>query len=150
MPQEKAIIVRQNFITIVVPCMLLFPGIFTGLLLIFGLATNSLPVFGYWVLFMLLFFMVIPGLLAINKLIRFGNKKLIINSIGITWCEWKIHTLLWSEITDINLKNVFNQEFLVIIPNNKKKIEINFNDIQLNKSNEDIYNFILERWYDAN
>jgi hypothetical protein len=150
MNKEKSIIVRQNLITIIGPCMLLFPAILTGLVLMFGLLTNELPFFGYWVLLMIIFFMLIPGMLALNKLIRFGNKKLIINSKGISWCEWKIHSLNWSEIGDISMKNVAHLEFLVIIPKKGKKIEINFNDIQLNKSNEDIYNYIIENWYYAN
>lgn len=76
MNKEKVIIAKQNIITIIVPCMLLFPAILTILILIFGLLTNELPVFGYWVLFMPVFFMLIPGMLAINKLIRYGNKKI--------------------------------------------------------------------------
>ncbi|WP_339099732.1 hypothetical protein [Candidatus Enterococcus lemimoniae] len=150
MNNEKEIIVKQNLITIIVPCMLLFPAILTGLVLIFGLITDELPIFGYWVLFMLILFMFIPGMLALNKLIKFGNKKLIIDSKGISWCEWKIHSLNWSDIGDINMRNIVHLEFLVIIPKEGKKMEINFNDIQLNKSNEDIYNTIIEKWYHAN
>ncbi|MEI5994711.1 hypothetical protein [Candidatus Enterococcus mansonii] len=52
MNKEKAIIVKQNIITIIVPCMFLFPAILTILVAIFGLATNELPIFGYWFLFM--------------------------------------------------------------------------------------------------
>lgn len=150
MNNEKKIVVKQNLITILVPCMLLFPAIFTMLVLILGLATNDLPIFGYWVLFMLVFFLFFPGVLALNKLIKFGNKKLIIDSKGISWCQWNVHSITWTDIVDISLKNAFNIEYLVIVSKEGKSIEINFNDIQLNKSNEDIYNTIIEKWYQAN
>ena len=121
MDKEKSIIVKQNLITIIVPCMLLFPAVLTGMVLIFGLLTNELPLFGYWVLFMLVIFMLLPGMIALNKLIRFGNKKLVINSTGITWCAWKIHSLSWIDIRDINMKAFAHIEYLVIIPKEGKK-----------------------------
>lgn len=149
MNEDDAIIIKQNLITILVPCLLFIPAIFTLFIILLGIVTNSLPIFAYWVAFMIFVFLFLPGLITINKLMRFGNKKLVINSQGITWCNWKVQTLLWQEISDITFKNFLQQDYLVMIPVHGEKIELNFNDIQLNQSNEEVYHMILEKWYAA-
>ena len=72
---------------------------------------------------------------------------MIINSEHLIYFQWKVKKISWEEIDDIQLKNVFQQEYLYLILKKGKPIEIHLNGTQLNISSELIYEKAIENWY---
>lgn len=140
-------IIKINIITIFVPVLLLVPMIFTlPFLIIYTLTEEFIAIIPTFICLML----GCLGVMSLNHLIRFGNKLIIADSKGISFCLWKVKYLKWSEIEDMKLKKVFTTEYLVIYPKESNKIEFNLDSRQINISSEDIYSYLLEYWVQAN
>ena len=140
-------IIKKNIIAIFVPLLLLIPTIFTfPFFIIYTLTEKFIAIIPTCICLML----GCLGIMNLNYLIRFGNKLIVADSNGISFCLWKVKYLKWSEIEDMQLKKVFTTEYLVIYPKELNKVEINLDCKQINIYSEDIYSWLLEYWIQAN
>lgn len=142
--ENETLVVKNNIIVLLVPIMLFFPFIFTSFFMI--LLAFEQP----WVLLAPLpicLMITALGLLNLLNLFRSGLKKMVINSEHLIYFQWKVKKFSWEEIDDIQLKNVFQQEYLRLIPKKGKPIDIHLNGTQLNISSECIYEAAVEQWY---
>lgn len=140
-------IIKRNIITIFVPVLLLVPMLFTlPFLIIYTLTEEFIAIIPTFICLMLGYL----GVISLNHLKRFGNKLIVADSNGISFCLWKVKYLKWSEIEDMKLKKVFATEYLVIYPKELNKTEINLDSRKINISSEDIYSYLLEYWVQAN
>ncbi len=142
--EEETLVVKNNIIVLFVPIMLFFPFLFTSFFMI--LLVFKAP----WILLAPLpicLMITALGLQNLLNLFRFGLKKMIINSEHLIYFQWKVKKISWEEIDDIQLKNVFQQEYLYLILKKGKPIEIHLNGTQLNISSELIYEKAVENWY---
>lgn len=140
-------IIKRNNITIFVPLLLLVPTLFTlPFLIIYTLTEEFIAIIPTFICLML----GCLGVMELNNIILFGNKLIVADSNGISFCLWKVKYLKWVEIGDMKLKKVFTTEYLVIYPKESSKIEIGLDSRQINISSEDIYSYLLEYWVHAN
>ncbi len=119
-------------------------GVGCGLILMIGLIAISFfygDVGGMTleiIIFNFLFFFigsmfVMLGILSLNQLIRFGNKKFVIDNEGVKYCLWKVHKLDWKDIENISLKKTVRNSYncVVLTDKNNVKTELILGDIAL-------------------
>lgn len=91
-------IIKRNIITMFVPLLLLVPMLYTLPFLIIYTLTEDFSA----IIFVLVALMLGSlGFKELNHLIRFGNKLIIVDSIGVSFCLWKVNHLKWSDCCDI-------------------------------------------------
>ena len=90
------------------------------------------------------------GYVGINDLIRFKNKKIVIDRTGISIFNLTSKTIYWDEIDDIKLEHIADNYFLNIKKSDSKIIEILISDTQLKYSVKEIYSLTLEYWITYN
>ncbi|MDG4966816.1 hypothetical protein OGZ37_09555 [Lactococcus lactis] len=90
------------------------------------------------------------GYIGINDLIRFKNKKVVIDRTGISIFNLTSKTIYWDEINDIKLEHIGDNYFLHIKKSNSKIIDVLISDTQLKYSVKEIYSLTLEYWVTYN
>lgn len=73
--------------------------------------------------------MFLIGLSNLISIILFGMKAFVINDIGIIYCEWKVKTIYWKDIKNIEVYSIpdsdcYNRpdyELIIYFKNGKKK-----------------------------
>jgi hypothetical protein len=137
------IVIKKNIFITLVQLILFIPALFTIPFLILLIPQFIFILFAPLPLTIMLAYL---GYVAIIDLIKFKNKRLLIELSGITVFNRKKTTISWKEIKDIQLKNISDNYFLEITKNNQKKFSILISDTQLKYSVEEIYTWALSKW----
>ncbi|WP_413627799.1 hypothetical protein R4B61_01020 [Fructilactobacillus vespulae] len=139
----QEIIINRNIIAIIVPIFLLPPFLFT---FIFEVQMIFTKLFFIAIILSIITLMIILlGLFSLISLIKFGRKSIKLDENGIT-TYWLIKRYIpWSEIIDIKLSAISENDFLNIKAKNRE-ISINLNNTSLKYDNDEIYEMVVSNW----